>query len=347
MGIKGYVSNLILSRSGSYKYYKEKYEELNKRVEKLEKQNKKPMDERVAKLEKKMVRMNKINNTNNRLFNTLYLDHKLEPSLLLSKFQEFCLEYLKFVENICNKYELEWMIEGGSFLGAIRHGGFIPWDDDIDCGMMRKDYNKFIEVLPHEIKSNNLEDIMVIAFKERDEIVPGSCSFLQLKVYNTISERENLMTIDFFPYDFLKNYNGEKLDDIYEEVRVKYLTDMLEIDDFDEVLDRYYNNLNLTYEKTPYFIQGVDGTAGKNRSIKVKVFDTDKMLPFKRVKFENTQLPGPKDYDYYLTLIYKDYWGMPSKLHFHKRMKRLRRNPDIYYILDEYIARFKKVNENY
>lgn len=54
---------------------------------------------------------------------------------------------------ICEKYELRWYMGGGSMLGAVRHKGYIPWDDDIDLNLFRKDYDKFCEVAKQEIKS--------------------------------------------------------------------------------------------------------------------------------------------------------------------------------------------------
>ena len=58
--------------------------------------------------------------------------------------------YLVFVE-ICKKYGLQYFVMYGSLLGAVRHDGFIPWDDDIDVGMPRKDYDTFIKVAPKEL----------------------------------------------------------------------------------------------------------------------------------------------------------------------------------------------------
>lgn len=58
----------------------------------------------------------------------------------------------KFVE-VCRKHDLEYMIMGGTLLGAVRHKGFIPWDNDIDILMPRKDFNKLLEVGPEAFKS--------------------------------------------------------------------------------------------------------------------------------------------------------------------------------------------------
>lgn len=57
--------------------------------------------------------------------------------------------YLSFAE-VCEKYGLKYFLIGGSLLGAIRHNGFIPWDDDLDVGMMREDYEKFLSLANEE-----------------------------------------------------------------------------------------------------------------------------------------------------------------------------------------------------
>lgn len=69
----------------------------------------------------------------------------------LKKLHEIELELLEEVDRICRKYGIAYSIDGGTLLGAVRHGGFIPWDDDADVIMNRKAYNKFVDVLDEEI----------------------------------------------------------------------------------------------------------------------------------------------------------------------------------------------------
>ena len=58
--------------------------------------------------------------------------------------------FAAFVE-ICEKYDLPYFLNGGTAIGAVRHQGFIPWDDDMDVAMLRDDYEKFLQVAPGEI----------------------------------------------------------------------------------------------------------------------------------------------------------------------------------------------------
>ena len=69
----------------------------------------------------------------------------------LSELQQAELHVLKVFDAICQKHNLKYYMSGGTLLGAVRHKGFIPWDDDIDITMTRKEYEKFKSIAETEL----------------------------------------------------------------------------------------------------------------------------------------------------------------------------------------------------
>lgn len=61
------------------------------------------------------------------------------------------LEILEDIKKVCEKHNIQYFAEWGTLLGAVRHGGFIPWDDDMDLCMKRSDYNRFLAVAKKEL----------------------------------------------------------------------------------------------------------------------------------------------------------------------------------------------------
>ena len=66
----------------------------------------------------------------------------------LKRLQTIDLEIVAVIDRICRENGIDYFIDGGTLLGAIRHGGFIPWDDDIDIGMPKDDFDRFCEITP-------------------------------------------------------------------------------------------------------------------------------------------------------------------------------------------------------
>jgi lipopolysaccharide cholinephosphotransferase len=78
----------------------------------------------------------------------------------IAKAQNICLELMKEVRDICEQNQLTYWIDGGTLLGAKRHNGFIPWDDDVDICLPIPDYFQLLELLQekitHSLLSKNL-----------------------------------------------------------------------------------------------------------------------------------------------------------------------------------------------
>ena len=71
---------------------------------------------------------------------------------MMKRYWASCMESLIEIDRVCKKNNIKYFLDYGSLLGAIRHKGFIPWDDDIDISMLREDYEKFIKCAPRDLK---------------------------------------------------------------------------------------------------------------------------------------------------------------------------------------------------
>lgn len=113
------------------------------------------------------------------------------------------LEILDVIDRLCRKHNICYSLMYGTLLGAVRHGGFIPWDDDIDLIMPRRDYDRFIAVFKQEAPEGYL-------LAEREMYPDYPNNFLKVvKAHSTFLQRENEreksypkgIFVDIFPVD--------------------------------------------------------------------------------------------------------------------------------------------------
>ena len=69
----------------------------------------------------------------------------------LGEVQDLIYEIFVEFDRVCRKYDIKYSMEGGTLLGAVKYGDFVPWDDDIDVIMLREEYMRFLEVAPREL----------------------------------------------------------------------------------------------------------------------------------------------------------------------------------------------------
>lgn len=140
-------------------------------------------------------------------FDVLFPDEREKGETPLRQSQLVMLRMLKIMDYLCNKHDINYFLTGGSLLGAIRHQGFIPWDDDVDVGMTRANYEKFEKLAVPELPND-----ILFQTAETDPEYP-SCRYVEAKLrdkYSTysITERKKItqkwhqgLMLDIFVYD--------------------------------------------------------------------------------------------------------------------------------------------------
>ena len=255
----------------------------------------------------------------------------------MNDLQQKQLDILKAFIKVCDKYNLEYFLVYGTALGAIRHKGFIPWDDDIDVAMPRKDYDKYIELqkeyegTPYFIQTFKSDPCYIYNYaKLRD----SSTTFLENAFKN---HRINQgVFIDVFPVDGMSREYGdrEKIGKrnkfIWRQVYLSYLPALRrkvhKRTFFKDILLNIVAGLFYVFDIAHYRNKRVERYVRKipleeakmagilfGFSSKINCMDADIFRETIEVPFEDITVKVPKQYDKYLTNLYRDYMKFPPK----------------------------------
>lgn len=256
----------------------------------------------------------------------------------LKQLQKVLLVIMKDLSDICEANNLNYSLAGGSMLGAVRHKGFIPWDDDMDLIMSNEDVEKLNEI----IKRDYSDKYYIASAKYKN----SQCLFYKVMLKNTkIVELESMnfpfeqnIFIDIFPYEniptnkiirkikayqlkifkgFLTGYYTTKYPSKILKEKAKqneFLRDRLGIMSIlgtcakmigiNRIVNMCYKTIK--YENKTGLI-GIPSSFGYEREL----FKSDFFNETIKVDFENLQLRIPKDYKTYLTNLYGDYMQIP------------------------------------
>lgn len=241
--------------------------------------------------------------------------------------KEIQIQILNVVDEFCKKNEIKYFLNYGTLLGAIRHKGYIPWDDDIDLGMLREDYDKFMkdfnafsdrykaysvennpETLYPFIKVFDTETVLY----EPDEKGVKTCVNIDVFVYDDAPDNEKLLQKAYKKRDRLFTLNNTRTrlyfspDSAIKRIIKKIIYPFLLVfpkNYFTKKIvknAKRFNNLNS---------QKIANLMGREKvCVDKQLFDD-----YIQVKFEGKTYPAPKNYDLWLKAFYGNYMELPPE----------------------------------
>lgn len=262
----------------------------------------------------------------------------------IDKLHEVDLEIVKEVVRICNENGLIYYMSGGTLLGAVRHKGFIPWDDDIDLAMPRDDYEVFLKIAPKLLPAN----LQIVNYRTDVEyhyyitrVRDVETKVEEVRIGN--DSKYTNASIDIFPLDGTPNnllirklyffrvmYHRalmslcykDSIDKSRKRSKVEQLfLDIMMILPIEKFFNPYKEKCKIDKLMRRYKVEDSNyigclmGAYRTNQIVPKKYFGNGHIY-----KFENITLNGPEMYDAYLKQMYGDYMKIPpvsaQKVHF-------------------------------
>ncbi|MFO7867935.1 MAG: LicD family protein [Bacteroidales bacterium] len=254
--------------------------------------------------------------------------------LNLQKIQAIQLQMLVFIDEVCRKYNIQYWISGGTLIGAVRHGGYIPWDDDIDISLLYTDYFKLIAALKQECEHHqnyflafgNTEELtyyfdklcsseLSVISMDTGEVSPCAIDLFPIKVIEDSDEskKRDAKLTDTLHY-YIHGFFNERHDNL--NIETKNLYEALEnkkvfIDYFHKFYvdkEKELNNAEIkllaNYNLSPFFLPHKGG-----------YFKFDDIFPLENITFEGIQVLKPKKHDNVLREQYGEYLQLPAVEH--------------------------------
>lgn len=249
--------------------------------------------------------------------------------VILEKLHSKLIEILDEIDRICRKYDIQYFLDSGTAIGAIRHAGFIPWDDDADVGMLREEYERFIKVAPGE-----LSDKFFLQTRESD---PGFEKFsAKLRLNGTYFPEERNegvdinqgIFVDIFPFDYISDDKKQAVRDIKKTRRlikmfalrhrhpknenpvkkcIRALFRIIPENIFEKKCINHFKKYNETKTDT------VVSYSYKMNNSHILLFNKADMYPSVDVAFYDRKYMIMNNYEAYLKTMYGNYMELPPE----------------------------------
>ncbi len=247
--------------------------------------------------------------------------------------QKLQLKIALEVKRICEKYEIKYFLDCGSMLGAVRHKGFIPWDDDMDIGLLREDYNKFLSVAADELG----EEFCLLTWEcpEYPQPYAKVClkgTLYQEQIADGNKGTQNNIFIDIFPYDNISDNKKMRLvNGMCRKIishllmikcgyrvwageglvkKIKFIPLIILSHIFSKnILKRVFIKLACQYDGIETKEVGIED-GGITLSWNYRRKDIQKLI---EIEFEGEGFMIPQEYDTILKVAYGNYWELPPE----------------------------------
>lgn len=212
--------------------------------------------------------------------------------------QQADAELLHVFHKVCEKHNLTYWLDWGTLLGAVRHRGFIPWDDDLDVTMPREDYERAVPILK--------EDFLKIGI---DAIEGENECMARIGIgYKT---GQTGVWLDVFPIDYthIKKFDDEaelKLFERMTEYRKFYLKNKQNISR-NQILDRKHQTIDIAGEKSGVKIW----YHNPEFEVDMCTYEQEDIFPLQKITFEGNEYYAPAKTDKYLRKYYGNYMEFP------------------------------------
>lgn len=250
------------------------------------------------------------------------------------KIQKLELENLKVLKQVCEKLNIEFFLYGGSLIGAVRHKGFVPWDDDLDIAMLRDDYMRFVKEAP-----NILPDAYVLQSPYTDKKSPYFYTKLRLKGTACIEyihhklKIEKGIYVDIYPIDNMPDDETTYLEK-YRQFQKIIRWFVLRQSPYPEnqpatikrkvkSVIRYGVSSLLKGIPHKWFVKKIDGIMTEYNNVKTErqgnysYFDPTNLFfnitPYEKGSFEGIEVNLPLNWDAHLTSRYGNYMELPPE----------------------------------
>lgn len=251
------------------------------------------------------------------------------------------LDIYKDVAKLCDRYQLTYMMSGGTCLGAIRHKGFIPWDDDLDIMMPRKDYNRLIQLLEQgelgpkyefsypNPKTDAYTIFLKIFRKNSKDIELHNVNtpfpkgiYLDVFALDSVPKTRIMQKIKGF---FANLIQFIAISTLYTQYPSDKLKEYMMMDT--DLKKRFYIKKAIgtifgiiPHAKWVYWYERFVSSSKNNRQWGIptgrkyyngEIFNTDIFIPVTKGIFEGIEVNLPHDTDTYLKNLYKNYMELP------------------------------------